>query len=218
MHHLALTAVAAFASVVPATAPPEPSPEPPQGVVPAGTYTLQDKAADHFTLTLTVPEGWTYDAQFSAVWGFGETAYIIPLSLGPIDQNLVPVDNCAWRESETTAVETAAELAAAMGEQRGALVSAPEPVQIGEYTGVVFTAAPIPSTGCDDGNQMTFMNADLDGWWYHGDRIHDVKTFFALDFASGLGVIEVGTYAPLLPDDQRTLLEVIDSFEVAESA
>ena len=46
-------------------------------------------------------------------------------------------------------VATAAELAAAMAQQRGSLVSAPQPLQIGSYTGVVFTAAPIPGTDCD---------------------------------------------------------------------
>ena len=34
---------------------------------------------------------------------------------------------------------------------------------------------------------------------------------------SGLGVIEVGTYAPLLPEDQRELLAIIDSIDVVEN-
>ncbi len=95
-----------------------------------------------FTVTLTVPEGWTYDSQFSALWGFGETAYIIPIWMEL--NNNVPVDNCAWKESDVITVATAAELAAAMAQQRGSLVSAPEPLQIGPYSGVVFTAAPDP--------------------------------------------------------------------------
>ena len=213
MHLLALTAGAALASIAPITAPPA---EPPNGVVPAGTYTLEDSPAGApFTVTLTVPEGWTYDSAFSALWGFGETAYIIPISLESTNQ--IPVDNCAWRDSDATTVETAAELAAAMGEQRGSLVSAPQPLQIGPYSGMVFTAAPVPATDCDDGHQMVFMDSTRDGWWYHGDGIHDVKTILALDFESGLGVIEVGTYAPLLPEDQRQLLAMIDSIDVVEN-
>ena len=92
----------------------------------------------------------------------------------------------------------------------------------------MFTAAPIPGTDCDtpsgggdsgrpNGDQMLFMDDNRDGWWYHGDGIHDVKTFLALDFESGLGVIEVGTYAPLLPEDQRELLAIIDSIDVEEN-
>ena len=77
MHLLVLTAGAALASLVPATAPPGAPVEPPQGVVPAGTYTLEDSfAGAPFTVTLTVPEGWTYDGQFNALWGFGETASV----------------------------------------------------------------------------------------------------------------------------------------------
>ena len=222
MHLLALTAGAALASIAPTTAPPA---EPPNGVVPAGTYTLADSIAGApFTVTLTVPEGWTYDSAFSALSGFGATAYIIPISLESTNQ--IPVDNCSWKESDVITVATAAELAAAMGEQRGSLVSAPQPLQIGSYTGVVFTAAPIPGTDCDratggggraNGEQMVFMDDNRDGWWYHGDGIHDVKTFLALDFESGLGVIEVGTYAPLLPEDQRQLLAMIDSIDVVEN-
>ena len=104
-----------------------------------------------------------------------------------------------------------------LAEQRGSFVSAPQSLQIGSYTGVVFTVAPVPGTDCDDGHQMVFMDDNRDGWWYHGDGIHDVKTFLALDFESGLGVIEVGTYAPLLPEDQRELLAIIDSIDVVEN-
>ena len=83
---------------------------------------------------MTVPEGWRYEPEFNALWAFDDTAYIIPLfTEGPGREptNQVPADNCAWRDSDTTTVATAAELAAAMGEQRGSLVSAPEPLQIG---------------------------------------------------------------------------------------
>ena len=55
-------------------------------------------------------------------------------------------------------------------------------------------------------------------WWYHGDGIHDVKTILALDLPAGLDVIEVGTYVPLLPADQRELLDVIDSIEFEDPA
>ena len=87
----------------------------------------------------------------------------------------------------------------------------------------MFTAAPIPGTDCDcepDGRTATrccSWTTTGTGWWYHGDGIHDVKTFLALDFESGLGVIEVGTYAPLLPEDQRELLAIIDSIDVEEN-
>ena len=81
----------------------------------------------------------------------------------------------------------------------------------------MFTVTPVPGTDCDDGHQMVFMDDNRDGWWFHGDGIHDVKTFLALDFESGLGVIEVGTYAPLLPEDQRELLAIIDSIDVVEN-
>jgi hypothetical protein len=222
MHPLALTAGIALASIAPTAAAPG---EPPAGAVPAGTYTLEDSfAGGPFTVTLTVPEGWTYNTEFSLLSGFGDTAYIIPIWLEPT--NNVPVDNCAWKESDVITVTTAAELAAAMAQQRGSLVSAPQPLQIGSYTGVVFTAAPIPGTDCDratggggraNGEQMVFMDDNRDGWWYHGDGIHDVKTFLALDFESGLGVIEVGTNAPLLPEDQRELLAIIDSIDVVEN-
>jgi len=213
MHLLALTAGAVLASIAPTTAPPG---EPPNGLVPAGIYTLEDSVAGApFTVTLTVPEGWTYDPQFSSLHGFGDTAYILPIWMEL--NNNVPIDNCAWKDSDVITVETAAELAAALAEQPGSLVSTPQPLHIDSYTGVVFTAAPIPATNCDDGHQMVVMDDTPDGWWFHGDGIHDVKTFLALDFESGLGVIEVGTYAPLLPEQQRELLAIIDSIDVVEN-
>ena len=146
MHLLALTAGAALASIAPATAPPG---DPPAGAVPAGTYTLEDSFGRR-PLHRDVDGAGGLDAtspQFNALWAFDDTAYIIPIWLELT--NNVPVDNCAWKESDVTTVATAAELAAAMAEQRGSLVSAPEPLQIGSYSGVVFTAAPIPGTDCD---------------------------------------------------------------------
>ena len=223
MHLLALTVGAALASIAPVTAPPGEPSAPPDGPVPAGTYTVADTyAGSPFTVTLTLPEGWTYDSQFSYLSGPDYT-YIIPVSLESM--NLVPIDNCAWKESDVITVETAAEFAAALAEQHGSLVSAPQPLQIGSYTGVVVSATLIPGTNCDSGNgsgdqggeQMVFMDQNQDGWWYHGDGIFDVKTFLALDFESGLGVIEVGTGAPLLPDQQRELLAIIDSIDVVEN-
>lgn len=222
MHFLALTA-SAMALIAPATVPPAAG-APPAGAVPAGTYTIADDfAGAPFTVTLTLPEGWTYDPEFSALSGFYGTApvpsedhsaYVVPISLKLSNQ--VPTDNCAWRDSDVTTVTTAAELATALAGQRGSLASTPQPLQIGSTKGVVFTVAPIHATGCDDNHQMVFMDDKKDGWWYHGDGIHDVKTFLALDFKSGLGVVEVGTYAPLVPDDQRQLLAIIDSIQVAE--
>ena len=214
MHLLALTAGAALVTIAPATAPPG---VPTAGPLPAGTYTIE---VFNEPFTLTLPEGWRYEPEFNVFWAFDDTAYIIPgmfteVSGGVVVEptNQVPADNCAWRDSDATTAETAAELAAAMGEQRGSLVSAPEPLQIGPYSGVVFTAAPVPATDCDDGHQMVFMDSTPDGWWYHGDGIHDVKTILALDLPAGLDVIEVGTYVPLLPADQRELLDVIESIE-----
>ena len=67
MHLLALTAGAALASIAPATAPPG---APPAGAVPAGTYTLEDSfAGAPFTVTLTVPEGWTLRARIQRPLG-----------------------------------------------------------------------------------------------------------------------------------------------------
>jgi hypothetical protein len=224
MHLLALTAGAALASIAPVTAPPGEPSAPPDGAVPAGTYAIEDSfAGAPFTVTLTLPEGWTYISEFSFLSG-PDYSYIVPISLESM--NLVPTDNCAWAESEVIAFETAAEFAAALAEQHGSMVSAPQPLQIGAHTGVVFNATLIPAAGdCDSANgntdaggeQMVFMDENHNGWWYHGDGIFDVKTFRALDFEFGVGIIEIGAGAPLRPDQQRELLAIIDSIDVVEN-
>ena len=192
MHLLALTAGAALASIAPATAPPGD----PRRHGPCRHLHTRDLAGrDPFTVTLTVPEGWRYEPEFNVLWAFDDTAYIIPgmFTEAPVSwlepTNQVPVDNCAWRDSDATTVATAAELAAAMAEQRGSLVSAPEPLQIGSVSGVVFTAAPVAGPTATASGLERRRPDGLHGqttrtaWWYHGDGIHDVKTFLALDLA-----------------------------------
>ena len=154
MHLLALTAGAALASIAPATAPPGPAARRRGPCRHLHARGLASTGAP-FTVTLTVPEGWTLRPAVQRSSGRStRRAYIIPIWHRSRTTNQVPVDNCAWRDSDVTTVATAAELAAAMAEQRGSLVSAPEPLQIGSYSGVVFTAAPVPATDCDDGHQM----------------------------------------------------------------
>ena len=222
MHLLALTAGAALASIAPATAPPG---APPAGAVPAGTYTLEDSfAGAPFTVTLTVPEGWTYDAQFSAPLGVRRDRVHHP-DLDGVEQQ---------RSGRQLRLEGERRDHGRDGRRAGGgdgpaarLVGQRSPTPADRLLHAGSCSPPRRSPGPTatrragrerpNGDQMVFMDDNRDGWWYHGDGIHDVKTFLALDFESGLGVIEVGTYAPLLPEDQRELLAIIDSIDVVEN-
>ena len=121
--------------------------------VAAGTY-LVDTEWFGAPFLITVPDGWTADADF-VTWG-PHSSYVAWWT-----PTAAPLDSCAWQLAPMTAVATAAELATAMAEQERSLIGPPQPLIVGDATGVQSTVAANPFQGvdCDTGRHVIWQNA-----------------------------------------------------------
>ena len=87
-----------------------------------------------------------------------------------------------------------------MADQERSLIGPPQPLTVGDTTGVQFTVAANPFQGvdCDTGRQVIWQNATEDDQrWFNG--AYDTFTVWALDLPVGLRAFTVGSAAPLLP-------------------
>lgn len=206
---VALVAALSVATSVPAASFPPLSDGTPE--VAAGTYEVD---TDWFgaPFRITVPDGWTADTDF-VTWG-PHSAYVAWWTPAA-----VPLDSCGWNLSPMTRVATAAELAAAMAKQERSFVGNPRPLMVGNATGVQFIVAPNPFVGadCHTGRQVIWANAaDGDRRFFNG--AFDTFTVWALDLPVGLRAFTIGAAAPLLPNEQRELLDVAASIQFVDPA
>ena len=207
-----LASVALVAALAAATSAPD-SDDPPlyddTPEVAAGTY-LVDTERFGAPFLITMPDGWTADTDF-VTWG-PHSSYVAWWT-----PTAAPLDSCSWKLAPMTPVATAAELASAMADQERSLIGPPQPLTIGDATGVQFTVAANPFRGvdCDTGRQVIWQNAtEGDRRWFNG--AHDTFTVWALDLPVGLRAFTIGSAAPLLPDEHRELLDIAESIEFVD--
>jgi hypothetical protein len=165
--------------------------------VAAGTYMVHTESFGA-PVRIAMPDGWTADADF-VTWG-PHSSYVAWWT-----PTAAPLDSCSWKLAPMTPVATAADLEAAMADQEQTLIGLPQPLTVGNATGIQFTVAANPFRGvdCDSGRQVIWQNeTEGDRRWFNG--AYDTFTVWALDLTVGLRAFTIGSAAPLLPDEQAS--------------
>ena len=147
----------------------------------------------------------------------GAGAYLYPTRdrsdvwIGYWNPTHVSTDPCGRAASGTTAVSTAAEMAAALARQRRSRTTAPEPVSIGGYDGVSLelTVTVDPKT-CADGVFQPFATFD-GGRWVHDAR--ETDRYWILDVEGEVLLLNTVVRAGVTDAQREEMARVVESAE-----